>query len=122
MGIFDFFKKKEGKKQITPQEIVHMAQTHEPSNIYASDGKHLNELVEKAVNQIMPLYDGVSNISTMLMLNDPSEIQANMKNADVDTLLIFFKFLAIKAGETTNNQPIGIVQNYLISVLKEKLS
>lgn len=140
MGLFDLFKKKTKKRDLTVQEnakmeqvhepqkrdltvqeIVKMAQVHEPQSIYDPDG-HLVPEVERAVNAIMPLYDGISNLSTMLMLNDPSEMQKNIKNADVDTLLVFFKFLAIKAGETSNNQPIGVVQNFLISALQEKLS
>ena len=122
MGFFNLFKKDSKKKTYTVQEIVKMAQVHEPQSIYYPDGHHLVPDVECAVNAIMPLYDGISNLSTMLMLNDPSEMQKNIKNADVDTLLIFFKFLAIKASETQNNQPIGYVQNFIISTLQEKLS
>jgi len=122
MGLFDLFKKDSKKRVLPEQEIVRMAQIHEPQSIYYPDGQHLVPEVERAVNAIMPLYDGISNLSTMLMLNDPSEMQKNIKNADVDTLLIFFKFLAIKASETNNNQPIGVVQNFLISTLQEKLS
>ena len=118
MGLFDIFGKKQTKKVYTPQEIVELARTHKPDSIY-QDG-HLRPEVDEAVNKIM-LYDGISNISTMLMLNDPTDMKNKMKEADVDTLLIFFKFLAIKANETSNNQAIGAVQQYLISVLQQKL-
>lgn len=118
MGLFDVFKKKQEKKIYSPKEIVELARTHKPDSIY-EDG-HLIPEVEAAVNQIMH-YDGISNISTMLMLNNPADMQNKMKEADVDTLLIFFKFLAIKASETNNNQSIGVVQQYLISVLQQKL-
>lgn len=118
MGLFDIFKKKQEKKVYTPQEIVELARTHKPDSIY-EDG-HLIPEVEAAVNRIMH-YDGISNVSTVLMLNDPVDMQNKMKEADVDTLLIFFKFLAIKASETNNNQSIGVVQQYLISVLQQKL-
>ena len=94
MGLFDLLKKGSKKRVLPVQEIVKMAQIHEPQSIYYPDGQHLVPEVERAVNAIMPLYDGISNLSTMLMLNDPSEMQKNIKNADVDTLLIFFKFFS----------------------------
>ena len=101
-----------------PQEIVELARTHEPANIY--ENGHLRPEVDEAVNKIM-LYDGIANISTMLMLNDPEDMKSKIQEADVDTLLIFFKFLSIKASETSNNQTIGVIQRYLISVLQQKL-
>ena len=122
MAIFDLFKKKKNeaeKKALTPQDIVRMAQMHEPVNIY--DNGHLLPEVDRAVNEIM-LYDGISNINMMLMMNNPDEMKQNMEKADVDTLLIFFKFLAIKASETSDNQMIGMVQHHLISVIQRKLS
>jgi len=118
MGLFDIFNKKQKKKIYTPQEIVELARMHKPVSIY-EDG-HLLPEVDAAVNKIMH-YDGISNVSTMLMLNNPTDMQNKMKEADVDTLLIFFKFLAIKASETSNNQSIGVVQQYLISILQQKL-
>ena len=39
---------------------------------------HLIPEVEAAVNKIMH-YDGISNVSTMLMLNNPSDMQNKMK-------------------------------------------
>ena len=140
MGLADIFKKKEtiqklkksstntefpseehNRNILTPQDIVRLAQAHEPANIYDLDGHHLISNVEKAVNQIIPFYDGFSDISMILMLNEPEEIKANIRKADVDTLLIFFKFLAIKANESSGSQIIGFIQNYIISVLQQKL-
>ena len=69
------------------------------------------------------LYDGIMSLPmALLVLNDPQTMQQKMRDADVDTLLIFFKFLAIKASETQDNQTIGVVQQFLITVLQEKLS
>lgn len=148
MGLFDVFKKKQGKKAYppeeiveqekivyspeemveqgrkvySPEEIVELARTHKPDSIY--DNGHLIPEVAAAVNKIM-LYDGVSNISAALLIyNDSADMKNKMKEADVDTLLIFFKFLAFKSGETDNKQVlgvIGVVQQYLISVLQQKL-
>ena len=129
MGIFNIFKKKEkaisnakNAQAISPQVIVMMAQAHQPACIYTDQqGQHLDPMVSKAVDKIMQ-YDGVTSLSMALMLNDSQTMQQNMRNADVDTLLIFFKFLAVKASETQNNQQIGVVQQFLISVLQEKIN
>ncbi len=129
MGIFNIFKKKKkgipnsnSAQTISPQAIVVMAQAHQPANIYVDpQGQHLDPMVNEAVRKIMQ-YDGITSLSMALMLNDPQTMQHNMRNADVDTLLIFFKFLAVKASETQNNQSIGMVQQFLISVLQEKLN
>ncbi|MBQ7835687.1 MAG: hypothetical protein IJ389_00345 [Clostridia bacterium] len=131
MGLFDIFKKKKEVNPatnansgvtISPQAIVVMARAHQPENIYIDQqGQHLNPLVSEAVDKIMQ-YDGIMSLSMALMLNDPQTMQQKMRNADVDTLLIFFKFLAVKASETQNNQSIGMVQQFLISVLQEKLN
>ena len=80
-----------------------MACNHQPENIYADQqGKHLDPLVSAAVDKIMH-YDGIMSISMALMLNDPQTLKKNMQKADIDTLMIFFKFLAVKASETQNN-------------------
>ena len=132
MGLFDLFKKKEKKantvsnansgETISPQAIVVMARAHQPERIYADQqSQRLDPLVSEAVDKIMD-YDGIMSLSMALMINDPKTMQQKMRNADVDTLLIFFKFLAVKASETQNIQPIGVVQQFLISVLQEKLS
>ena len=101
-----------------------MAQAHEPENIYCSrpDGQHPTPEVQRVVGRMLPRYvEGRTNLSAALMLENPSALQQRMQEADVDTLLVFFKFLAIKAGETSDNQTIGVVQQYLISVLRKKL-
>jgi len=131
MGIFDRFKKKKQATPVpessqtgvlTPQAIAIMAYAHQPKNIYTDpQGQHLHYSVSAAVNQIMH-YDGITPLSMALMFNDVQMMQQNIRNADVDTLLIFFKFLAVKASETQNDQTIGLVQHFLISVLQEKLN
>ena len=137
MGLFDIFKKKQkenyvvnqqpnAKQPPSVQEIVNMAQAHEPSDIYEYDGqgrKHLTSVVRDAVESIMSNYDGgVMNISMALMLNDPKEMQQKIENSDVDTLLLFFKFLAIEANYTQNKDIIAPVQQFLIKALQKKLS
>ena len=139
MGLFHFFSGKaraakkpagvstshDSSQPVSLQDIVRMAQAHEPENIYCSrpDGQHLAPEVQRVVGRMLPRYvEGHTNLSAALMLENPSALQKRMQEANVDTLLVFFKFLAIKAGETSDNPTIGVVQQYLISVLRKKLA
>jgi len=137
MGLFDIFRKNQKGNNIVrqqngcgqplpAQEIVNMAKMHEPLDIYEYDNqgrKHLTGVVREAVESIMSNYDGgVMNISMALMLNEPEEMQQKIENSDVDTLLLFFKFLATEANYAQNKDIIAPVQQFLIRALQKKLS
>lgn len=142
MKLFDFFKKKKGRfleesvepsaecpeksmeraAELTPEAIVKMAMEKEPVSIYEEDGVTLVPTVTEAVGSILPGYNPQRKATNNLVEKDPKITKANLQRADADTLLLFFKFLTVKASEEENNAIIGVMQTCTLALLHQKLS
>ena len=110
------------KSILSKQDILEMALKHEPDNIYQSGGYDLTPAVSNIVGKILPEYKTFCMAEAAILFDNPDRIMENIRQADIDSLFIFLKFLIIEAREAEHAEIIENVQNYLITVLQQKLS
>ncbi|MBQ2948699.1 MAG: SseB family protein [Clostridia bacterium] len=112
------------QKMLSPQEIIMLAKMHEPAEIYESGSGDTVPSVRDAVKKILPSYGSFGVLPMEILMSDPESIMSNIRESDVDTLLIFLKFLVAEARRipTESRGILESIQNYLMVVLQHRLS
>lgn len=105
------------QKVITDNDIVAMAQNHEPLNLYAPEAK---TTMDAAINKIIPTYTGAEDLATAMMQCNPQDIKDRVAASDTDTLLVIFKAIGYYIGVGADQSILGLVQQYVLSTLKTR--
>lgn len=105
------------RKVITDNDIVAMAQNHEPLNLHTPKAKNM---MDAAINIIVPTYTGAEDLATAMMQCNPQDIKDRVAATDTDTLLVIFKAIGYYIGIGADQSILGLVQQYVLSTLKTR--
>lgn len=105
------------RKVITDNDIVAMAQNHEPLNLHTPEAK---TMMDAAINKIVPTYTGAEDLATAMMQCNPQNIKDRVAASDTDTLLVIFKAIGYYIGIGADQSILGLVQQYVLSTLKTR--
>lgn len=105
------------KRQITDNDIVTMAQNHEPVNLHTPEAK---AMMDAAINKIIPTYTGAEDLATAMMQCKPQDIKDKVAATDTDTLLVIFKAIGYYIETGADQSVFGLVQQNVLSVLKTR--
>lgn len=104
-------------RTVTDNDIVTMAQNHEPLILDTPEAK---ALLDAAINRLIPTYTGAEDLATAMLQCNPQNIKDNVAAADSDTLLVAFKALGYYIGLGADQNVLGLVQQNVLSVLKTR--
>ena len=105
------------QKIITDNDIVDMAQNHEPVNLHTPEAK---SMMDAAINKIIPTYTGTEDLASAMMQCNPQDIKDKIAASDTDTLLVIFKAIGYYIGIGADQNVLGLVQQNVLSTLKTR--
>jgi len=104
---------------LTLEQLLQLIHGHAPQDVSSREAA---DCFRAAAEQLIMPGAFAMKIDPALRMLEEARLKQNIRAADTDTLMVFFKYLAVEAGKQADNDLVAAVQNDILGVLLERLN